>query len=210
MKDRVWASRIRQAGNGMIYMKRVRLAGWICFFLPFFLMLLSVFSDTIYLYAMKIAIPAFVVAILCYFLWIAYVIKWETFYRPEEVLRWCPVSKNGQLYFLDLTDPGVLELLGERELLFNQLEMRLVNLQERLMSEEYSERILSNEMIERFGIHAFWVKQIRSDSIGVKCVCWFGRDDNNKDIHHTFRFYQSIVDPEQFKQELMRFHEFAK
>ena len=65
-------------------------------------------------------------------------------------------------------------------------------------------------MFERFGIHAFWVKQIRRDFIGVKCVCWFGRDEKNKDIQHAFRFYKSMVDVEQFKQELMRFQEFAK
>ena len=120
--------------------------------------------------------------------------------------RFCPVSKDGQLYFVDLTNPGVLQLLGERLISENQLEMHLISLQERLKKKELSDLMSSSEMIDQFGIHVFWVKRIRYGIIGLKCVCWFGRDEEERNIHHSFHFYRSMTDLIGFKKELKRFH----
>lgn len=206
INDRVWVYREgRPLKINSILSKAMRF-GWICVLLPFVFMIISLIadSDTCFTIAHVIVYPAFILALLSFILWAVGRVMFSSVYSMTSVLQWCPVTKNGQLYMMDITHPEFLKAVGEPPIRKDNLKARLLALHRKMITAEFQELMLREDMIEQFGIHVFGITEISQGYFGTRCVCWFGWDEQG-DILETFCFYSNLEDPVAFREMLSRY-----
>ena len=205
MRDQVWAcltndrKKMDRFGRALSYMCRL---GCVFVVLPFLALGVSTVVDGIYYTVHSLAFWFFLLAAICFGLWIWGSIARHNGYTTEKLYRWCPITKMEQLYLLDLTDPEVLKMIGEKPIEEDNYVVRLHALHQRLTDSAFAERLLRSDVVERFGIHVFGVPAGPSGLFCIKCDFWFGLDGEGKDIRQTFRFGENRPDPKAFRDML--------